>query len=123
MIVASSNLSSLAAGGKFFASTVAGCLLLILIHTAMVCVKMRIGPFDYWKRTFSTFFIALTTASSTAALVDNKRTCIEKLGVSERMANFGIPFGQLLYNPGSAVLFWFAAVSVAESSGTGVSAV
>lgn len=50
MIVASSNLSSLAAGGKFFASTVAGCLLLILIHTAMVCVKMRISPFDYWKR-------------------------------------------------------------------------
>ena len=39
------------------------------------------------------------------------------------MANFGIPFGQLLYNPGASVLFWFAAVSVAESSGTEVSAV
>ena len=123
MIVASSDLGSLAAGGKYFASTVAGCILLILIHTAMVCVKMRIGPFDYWKRTFSTFFIALTTASSTAALVDNKRTCVEKLGISERMANFGVPFGQLLYKPGASVLFWFAAVSVAESSGTEVSAV
>lgn len=123
IIIASSESGSLAAGGKFFASTVAGCILLILIHTAMVCVKMRISPFDYWKRAFSTFFIALTTASSTAALVDNKKICIEKLGISERMANFGIPFGQLLYNPGASVLFWFAAVSVAESSGAGVSAV
>ena len=122
-IIASSDLTSLAAGGKFLAGTLAGCILLMLIHTALACVKMRIAPQDLWKRTISTFLIAITTASSSAAFADNKKTCVEKLGISQRLANFGIPFGQLLYNPGAAALFWFAAVSVAENSRIEVSAV
>ena len=50
-------------------------------------------------------------------------TCLKQLDISPRLTNIGIPFGQLLYPPGSAVLFWFAAVSVAESNGLEVSAV
>ena len=103
-IIASSDLSSLAAGGKFFAGTLAGCVLLILFHTVLACIKMRISPLDLWKRTFSTFIIAISTASSSAAFADNKRTCTEKLGISRRLANFGVPFGQLLYPPGASVL-------------------
>lgn len=122
-IIASSNLASLAAGGKFFAATLAGCVLLLIFHTAVGCVGLNMSPFDLWKRTFSTFIIALSTASSSAAFADNKRTCTEELGISQRLANFGVPFGQLLYPPGSSVLFWFAAVSVAESSGIEVSMV
>ena len=122
-IIASSDLSSLAAGGKFAVGTLAGCILLILFHTVTTCVKMRIAPFDLWKRTFSTFIIAISTASSSAAFTDNKKTCTEKLGVSQRLANIGVPFGQILYKPTVSVLFWFAAVSVAESSGIEVSVV
>ena len=122
-IIASSNLTSFAAGGKFFALTLAGCLLLILFHSAAACVKMGIGPLDLWKRTFSTFIIAISTASSSAAFADNKKTCLEDLGVSRRLVNFGVPFGQILYKPSVSLLFWFAAVSVAESSGVKVSAV
>jgi len=122
-IIASSDFSSLAAGGKFFAGTLAGCILLILFHTVLTCAKMRITPLDLWKRTFSTFIIAVSTASSSAAFAENKKTCTEKLGISHRLAYFGVPFGQLLYPPGASVLFWFAAVSVAERSGTEVSAV
>ena len=70
---------------------------------------------------FSTFIIALSTASSSAAFAENIKCCTERLGVSQRLANFGVPFGQILYPPGSAVLFWFAAVSVAESTGIEVS--
>ena len=122
-IVASSNIESLAAGGKFFAGTIGGCILLLLIHTAITCVRMRITPLDLWKRTFSTFIIALSTASSSAAFTENRKTCVEKLGVSPRLANFGVPFGQLIYCPGASVLFWFAAVSVAESRNVEVSIV
>ena len=96
-IIASSNLASLAAGGKFFAATLAGCVLLLIFHTAVGCVGLNMSPFDLWKRTFSTFIIALSTASSSAAFADNKRTCTEELGISQRLANFGVPFGQLLY--------------------------
>lgn len=71
----------------------------------------------------STFIISITTASSSAAFADNIKTCTEKLGVSHRLANFGVPFGQILYKPGVSVLFWFAAVSAAESGGVEVSTV
>jgi len=72
-IIASSDFSSLAAGGKFFAGTLAGCILLILFHTVLTCAKMRITPLDLWKRTFSTFIIAVSTASSSAAFAENKK--------------------------------------------------
>jgi Na+/H+-dicarboxylate symporter len=120
-IIASSEIGSLAAGGKFFAGALAGCILLMLFHSIVTCVRMHMSPLDLWKKTLSTFIIAISTASSSAAFADNIRTCTDKLGVSPRLANFGVPFGQILYKPGVSVLFWFAAVSVAESSGVEVS--
>ncbi len=122
-IIASSNLGSFAAGRKFFVATLAGCVFLLIVQTLMACASLHMSPHELWKKTFSTFIIALTTASSSAAFADNKRTCTEKLGISQRLVNIGVPFGQLLYPPGSSVLFWFAAVSVAESNGLEVSAV
>ena len=122
IIVASSDLASLDAGGKFFAWTLAGCLLMVLFHTVLACVRMRITPLDLWKRVMPTFIIAITTASSSAALTSNIKVCTEKLGISHRLANFGVPFGQILYKPGVAVLFLIAAFNTAEASGTEVSA-
>ena len=122
-IISSSNMNTLASGGKFFAGSLIGCAVLMLLHTAIVCLRLHILPFDLWKRTVSSFVIAITTASSSAVFADNIKTCIDKLGVSKRLADFGVPFGQILYKPGVSVLFWFAAVSVAESEGTEVSVV
>ena len=121
IIIASSDLGSLAAGGKFFVWSLVGCLLMMLFHTVLACVRMRISPFALWKKVLPTFIIAITTASSSAAFTANIKTCTEELGVSHRLANFGVPFGQILYKPGVPILFLFAATSVAESSGTEVS--
>ena len=121
IIIASSDLGSLAAGGKFFVWSLVGCLLMMLFHTILACVKMRISPLALWKKALPTFIIAITTASSSAAFTANLNTCTEDLGVSQRLANFGVPFGQILYKPSVSVLFLSAAASVAESSGTEVS--
>ena len=122
-IISSSNLGMLAAGGKFFVGALLGCIALLLMHTMITCLRLRMSPFDLWKRTLSSFAIAITTASSSAVFADNIKTCTEKLGISKRLADFGVPFGQILYKPGVSVLFWFAAVSVAESEGVEVSLV
>ena len=114
-IVASSDFGRLASGGKFFIVSAAGCALLLIMHTACTCLRCRISPAMLWKAAMSTFVIAITTASSSAAFSDNLHTCTDKLGISSRLANFGVPFGQILYKPGVAVLFWFSAVSTAES--------
>ena len=116
-IIASSEFGALAVGGKFFFGTIAACAVMIVLHVLVTCLRHRITPLDLWRRTFSTFLISITTASSSAAFADNLQTCVEKLGVSRRIANFGVPFGQILYKPAVSALFWYAAVSVAESSG------
>lgn len=97
-IIAASDLSSFAAGGKFFAGALAGSVLLMIFHTVVACAVMRMAPLDLWKRTFSTFIISITTASSAAAFADNKRTCIDKLGISQRLVNIGVPLDRYCIN-------------------------
>lgn len=120
-IISSSDFGSLASGGKFFLASAAGCALLLILHTAFTCLRCRLSPAKLWKAALSTFIIAITTASSSAAFSDNLQTCIDKLGVNKRLANFGVPFGQILYKPGVAVLFWFSAICTAESEHTDAS--
>lgn len=115
MIVASSDFAQLATGGKFFLASATGCGLMLILHTVLTCIRCGYTPAKLWKSTLSTFVIAVTTASSSAAFSDNLNTCIKKLDISTRLANFGVPFTQILYKPGVAVLFWFASVSTAES--------
>ena len=115
-IIISNEFAMFKVGGKFFAATVIGCMLLLVLHTLAIWIRTGIAPHDLWKKTFSTFIISITTASSAAAFSDNLQTCIDKLGVSKRVANFGVPFGQILYKPAVSVLFLNAAFSAAESS-------
>ena len=63
----------------------------------------------------------LTTASSSAAFADNLKVCAEKHHILPELANFAVPFGQILYKPATAVMYWFTALCVAEQSGISVS--
>lgn len=114
-IIGSSEYDMLAVGGKFFAATVIGCVAMLVLHTIVACIRLKYTPAELWKKTLSTFIIAITTASSSAAFSDNLHTCVDKLGVSRRVANFGVPFGQILYKPGVSILFLYASLSSAES--------
>ena len=114
-IIASSALDIAATGGKFLFSALLGSALLLVLHTAAACLRCRMSPLELWKKTLSTFIISITTASSSAAFSDNLNSCIEKLGISKRLANFGVPFGQTLYKPGVAMLFLVSALSAADN--------
>lgn len=120
-IIVASEFDTLAVGGKFFTATVIGCIALLILHTLAIWLRVKIAPHELWKKTLSTFTIAVTTASSSAAFSDNLQTCIDRLGVSRRVANFGVPFGQILYKPAVSVLFLYASFSAAESSRLDVS--
>lgn len=65
--------------------------------------------------------IGLTTASSSAAFADNLMSCTVKHCISPKLANFAVPFGQILYKPATAIMYWFAAVSAAERNNFAVS--
>ena len=45
----------------------------------------------------------------------------DKYHISREFANFAVPFGQILYKPATAIMYWFTALCVAERSGIPVS--
>ena len=115
-IIVSSEFSLLTVGGKFFIAALIGCIMLLILHTAAVWIRAKIPPLSLWRKTASTFIIAITTASSSAAFSDNIQTCTNKLGISKRLTSFGVPFGQILYKPAVSILFLYAALSTAQNA-------
>lgn len=113
-LIVVSETESFISGMKFLIAAFAGCIIMMISHIAIACAMVKIAPSSLCKKTLSTFIISITTASSAAAFTDNINTCTEKLGISKKLVNFGIPLGQILYKPGVAILFWCAALSVAE---------
>jgi len=120
-IVSTSDLSALGVCGRFFATTIAACVFLLIVHTVLTCIKLKISPVLLWKKALPAFTVALTTASSSAAFSSNLDSAVKGFGISERLANFGVPMGQILYMPGVSAVFLCAAMSTAADAGTGVS--
>jgi len=122
-IICSSDLTPLAECSSFFFATIIACALLLAVHTVLVCVRLKIKPRLLWKKALPTFTIAFSTASSSAAFASNLSTATDKFGISDKLANFGVPVGQVMYKPGVSAVYLCAAVCTAHSFGIQVSPV
>lgn len=120
-IVASGETAVLRNAGIFFFGTLITCFFILAFHTVITCIRMNYSPLDLWKKAFSTFVIGLTTASSSAALADDLKTCTGKFKISPKLANFAVPFGQIVFKPSNAVMYYFAAMSVAKNADISIS--
>lgn len=120
-IILTSELSVLSGAAKLMFCTLLACLAILALHTVLTSLRAHISPAELWRNGLSTFIIGLSTASSSAALSDNLKSCIEKFRISPELANFAVPLGQIIYKPGTAVMFWFVAICEAEQGGLAVS--
>lgn len=102
---------------KVFALTIPGCLLLMLVYVLGMAAKFRISPALIVKKLLPTYLIALSTASSAAAFATNLETCTKKLGIPDKVANFAIPLGQVIYMPGAVIGFLTIVFCMAEYYG------
>lgn len=100
---------------KVFAITVPGCFLLTLFYVFVAAVRLKVSPAILMRKMLPAYLIALTTASSAAALATNLETCVKELGIPKKVADFGIPLGQVLYKPGFVVGLFTLALCMAES--------
>ena len=102
---------------KVFAITIPGCFILTLFYIFVAAMKLKVSPVLLMRKMLPTYLIALTTASSAAALATNLETCVKELGIPKKVADFGIPLGQVLYKPGFVVGLFSLALCMAESYG------
>ena len=75
----------------------------------------------FLKKVFPVFLIGLTTASSAAAFLENRKVCEEKLGIDKKIVNIGVPLGQVIFMPGFSVLYFVMGICMAEIYGVKIS--
>ncbi len=102
---------------KVFAITVPGCFILTLFYVFVAAFRLKVSPVLLMRKMLPTYLIALTTASSAAALATNLETCVKELGIPKKIADFAIPLGQVLYKPGFVIGLFSLGLCMAESYG------
>lgn len=99
-------------------------LIVLVIAAAMVLLaaqRGRVSPMLMLKKSFPTFIIGMTTASSVATFGTCANTCEKKLGVSDHITSFGVPLGIVMFPPATAMYFiiiciYAAAINAVECS-------
>lgn len=84
---------------------VAGCVFSMCIYTVAVCLTKKVKPIVFLSKVMPAFLIALTTASSSAALSLTMETCEKQHGIDRKIINFGVPLGRILLGLGSVIEF------------------
>jgi Na+/H+-dicarboxylate symporter len=120
-MVIGDNFELLVQGSKILLVTLLAYTIAVAFYVGLVSFRRKVSPFLLLKKLSQTFFIAVTTASSSAAFASNMETCERKLGIDKRIVNFGVPLGQIIYMIGGCILFMTAALCMAEVYGVNIS--
>ena len=89
--------------------------LMIVILLAIVSAQTKTPPLLLLRKTVPAALIAFSTASSMAAYSASRDAFVKKLGIQQRLFDFGFPIGIVLYMPAGVISFvvlsgWFAEI-------------
>lgn len=113
-LILSDAISNLGGVVKGLLLGIAACLLWPLLYALWACLRLKVSFPMVLRKLLPTYLIALSTASSSAALSTNLETCERRLGISERIVHFAVPLGQVVFKTGGAVGFFVLAMGLAE---------
>ena len=116
-MVMSGNLGTLSSAGKILPLMVLGDFLVIGCYMLTVCLRRKVSFRTLFQKLFPTFLIGLSTASSAAAFSTNVECCEKKLGIDQRIVNFGVPLGQVVFMPSAIIMYLSVSLSMAEAWG------
>lgn len=97
------------------------CLISLVALLAITGIKLKVSPLHIWKKMMPNVMLALSTGSSSAALSDVLSTCKTKFGVKDGFTNFGIPFAQIIFKPGTTMIYMTSSFFIASLAGIEIS--
>lgn len=100
---------------------IAACVAWPLLYALWASLRLKVSFPMVLRKLLPTYLIALSTASSSAALSTNLETCERRLGISGRIVHFAVPLGQVIFKTGGAVGFFVLALGLAEFYGVAIS--
>ena len=95
--------------------------IILLAFLLLTSIRYRVSPFVLANKLAKPFLIVLSTSLSTAAMPTTIEVCVKKLGISERVVNFAIPIGTVIYMQGECMKLIIFALSMAKFSGIAIS--
>ena len=113
-LILSDALSNLGGVMKGLLLGIAACVACPLLYALWASVRLKVSYSLVLRKLLPTYLIALSTASSSAALSINLETCERKLGISGRIVNFAVPLGQVVFKTGASIGFFVLALGLAE---------
>ena len=120
-IIMSGNLDAFVKAYKVLPIMLLGQVVAVGIYLLLITFRKKVSFKVLLKKLMPTFFIGLSTASASAALASNIETCEKKLGIDKHLVNFGVSLGQIVFMPGSVMLFMAPALCMAEIFGVSIS--
>lgn len=100
---------------------IAACVVWPLLYALWACLQLKVSFPVVLRKLLPAYLIALSTASSSAALSTNLETCERRLGISGRIVQFAVPLGQVMFKTGAGVGFFVLALGLAEFYGVAMS--
>ncbi|EQA35563.1 transporter, dicarboxylate/amino acid:cation Na+/H+ symporter family protein [Leptospira inadai serovar Lyme str. 10] len=103
--------------GVYFLSVLGGLIAVLLLYSVILILLARKNPIWFFKNAGELQLLAFSTSSSAAVLPFTLKTGIEKMGVSNRIAEFIIPLGATINMDGTALYQATATVFLAQVYG------
>ena len=82
-----------------------GIIVLILVMILPVYLIKKVNPFEYIRKTYKIWIMALSTCSSAATLPYSVKVCNEEFGIDSEVTDVVVPLGCTIHMCGGAVSF------------------
>lgn len=101
----------------YLGTTLLGVVLLTVVFVAVVAVRTRLDPRRLPRKLAEQTLIAITTTSSAVTYPTVLRNTVEKVGVSERVANFTLSIGLTMGSYGAVLNYTIVVFFLAQAGG------
>ncbi len=98
-----------------FTAIFAMVLQVIFVYTAILMIKAKVSPLQFFKNIRAAMTFAFTTASSAGTLPITKRCVEENCGVDPEVSSFVLPIGATINMDGTAIMQGAAVVFIAQA--------
>ena len=100
---------------KYLGSTLLGVLILLVFFVVVVTVRTRLSPWKLPEKLAEQTTIAITTTSSAVTFPTVLRNTVEKVGVSQRVANFTLSVGLTMGSYGAVLNYMIVVMFLAQA--------
>ena len=104
-------------GLKYLGTTLIGVLILFTAFVVVVTIRTRLSPWKLPGKLAEQTAIAVTTTSSAVTFPTVLRNTVEKIGVSQKVANFTLSIGLTMGSYGAVLNYMIVVMFLAQSGG------